>query len=406
MIRYAEIDSMDDVPNSVPKLIKTKTKQLNMHDNPKNLLEKEAIVDPREVDMSEIGDAKVVHNTPKQTGTYEDNELSTSLGFGNIEIEERQPEKQSTEEIDYAKADAELTNQMYENRQKAIASTPETVKQGTTDLTPSHSNPNKLCTKCGGTGYSMESGKLAPYCRECGKGAVGLSESGMTASEVEILDLKIPEQYKRVGFNKGTLKASHLNKQNDRTFNVYLDTLETAYSTLSAGRKLNYSYLVHAPQGYGKQYWAYACMQAAASAGLSSVPYLDIEEWDNLMDAYRYGKYDSSILKNVKPFELDDFYNADIAFVKIPTGVLDKRHTQLMSVILDRRARRGNSTIFISRFSLQYILLSNPEIKNCFTDSHATVKNLYYVPYADTQTARQDRSELVNSTRNNNKYNK
>lgn len=212
------------------------------------------------------------------------------------------------------------------------------------------------CKSCKDTGYVISKGKVIK-CPDCTLGTKGIFLDEEKVEQV-IVDI-IPEDYRDIYFDANKIRNDpriELDIKNNPLFDYYLDSLTTIYNKITAGEKLNYSIMISAPQGLGKAHFVYACMNAGLKAGLSVAPYLDcLEIFDliNLISDSRY--YDKA--KQIESRELlKTLYEADVCFVKLPTGLtIRKDTTQTLKLLVDRRARRGNYTIAISRFPMAYI---------------------------------------------------
>ena len=205
------------------------------------------------------------------------------------------------------------------------------------------------CPKCKDSGIIYRKGKFVA----CDSPVHRLAVNNIDFDEEkynQLVDEILPEEYRDLVFDyKKILNDNSIEPfiRKEPEFKYYLEMLNEIYNKINIGEKLKYSILVTAPQGLGKAHWVYSCLNAALKAGLSVAPYYDVLEIYNYLmvpDSKEYIK----ILERV--------YQADICFLKIPTGLtIQKSMTQTLKLVVDRRARKALPTIVVSRFPVNYI---------------------------------------------------
>lgn len=202
------------------------------------------------------------------------------------------------------------------------------------------------CTSCGGYG-------LPEGCPKCGK----VEGSGLDNFDLEIIQKTyadiipyIPIRYEKIEFSKDELLSSHYDLKNSVYFNRYVDFLYKSYNDLKKGILPVQSAFVYAPIGFGKAVWAYSMIRIAISLRYSAVPLFDTTEIAAMFDN-QINKKNEFMFKN-KSYNIDDLVNSDICIVKIDAN---KNTPNVICSLMDKRSRRGLSTIFISRVSSKYI---------------------------------------------------
>lgn len=242
------------------------------------------------------------------------------------------------------------------------------------------------CKKCKDKTFIIENAKVLK-CTECNLGtkSVILDEDRVE----ELLDEIMPEDYKGIIFDKSLIKKDSRipnDIKSNPSFDYYLDTIEKLYHLINTGEKINYSLLITAPQGMGKNSLVYSCMNSAIRNGKTVAPYMDSLELNNLLigSDERYNYKDQDLL--------DKIITSDVCFIKIPETTF-KSAIRSLKIVVDRRARRGLATIVTSRtnVNLIYKVDNNLEsfiITNNFGKSASDFYRLRVVssPYLKTHT--------------------
>lgn len=179
---------------------------------------------------------------------------------------------------------------------------------------------SKYCPKCGNTGVDIDGNPC-----ECKFNVQSFYET------VSCLD--IPEQYRGVLFSTVLVR-----KDIDASYASYLQSI---YDSITAMRWKFHNLCLCSPIGHSKTILAYSCIENLFRHGIATFPVFDVIEIKRIlldMDLCRKQLYEVE-----KPEML---IKAPILFVKIPR-IPTWEVYDTISVILDRRVRRGNSTIFL-----------------------------------------------------------
>lgn len=177
-----------------------------------------------------------------------------------------------------------------------------------------------FCAKCGGTGILLNG---APC--EC---SIGIHD---IYSDVACLD--IPEQYRNIGFQPELIK--------DSWNGSYINFLSKLHTSLSTMDEKGHNYLICSPPMHSKTMFAYATISRLFRKGIAVFPIYDVLELRNKISLYDQGRPND---KEDEDFSL--FFKAPYVFVRIPQ-LLSNEVFQMCALILDRRVRRGNATIFL-----------------------------------------------------------
>lgn len=212
------------------------------------------------------------------------------------------------------------------------------------------------CEACSDRGIRIIGGQ-AVKCKECLNVPKRDSVVERTSIDVEklIRELNVPDFYVGREFEiEGLLTDENLDiaVRRDMLMKFYVKQMRVLFDEFSLGKKLGNSYLIMAPQGNGKANLVYASMQMALKFGYSVSEYYDTGELTEMYFA------------NDERFRA--VVEADVCFVKMQTAFLNKKDTQIVKLILDRRARRNLPTIVTSRFNMKYLSGIEPHLVNNF----------------------------------------
>lgn len=180
--------------------------------------------------------------------------------------------------------------------------------------------PIKYCTKCGNTGIDID-GNPCP-CRFNAKSFY---------DTVSCLD--IPDQYRGIAFNKALVSKD--------VHESYASYLQEVYDKIITGKWHQHNVVIASPIGHSKTVLAYSCIEVLFRNGIPTFPVFDLLEIKRIMldmDLCRKQLYE------VQNPEL--ILTVPILFVKIPR-IMNWEVFDTFAVLLDRRVRRGNSTIFL-----------------------------------------------------------
>lgn len=188
------------------------------------------------------------------------------------------------------------------------------------------------CPKCGGTGIDINGNPCS-----CVKNVTSFFES------VSCLD--IPEQYRGVQFSK-ILVPSDLHPS-------YPNYLQSVYDKVLSGQWKQQNAIICSPINHSKTILAYSCIEVLFRSGITTFPVYDVLEIKRMlidMDLCR-----KSIYEEEHP---EYIISAPLLFIKIPR-VSNWEVFDTIALVLDRRVRRGNSTIFLYDGSWQQLIYND-----------------------------------------------
>lgn len=145
--------------------------------------------------------------------------------------------------------------------------------------------------------------------------------------------LTIPPQYRGIRFNKLLVPKD--------VHESYAKSLQDIYDGVVNCNFENRNVVIASPINHSKTVLAYSCIEALFRRGIPTFPVYDLLEIKRIildMDLGREQFYD---VENP-----ETLYTVPVLFVKIPR-VTDWAVFDTFATLLDRRVRRGNSTIFL-----------------------------------------------------------
>lgn len=145
--------------------------------------------------------------------------------------------------------------------------------------------------------------------------------------------LDIPEQYRGIKFN-GSLVSSDMPQG-------YANLLQDIHDKVLTGKWGFKNLILASPIGHSKTILAYSCIESLFRQGCITFPVYDILEIKRIlldMDTGRKPVYEVE--------EPERLITSNMLFVKIPR-LTSWEVYDTIALLLDRRVRRGNSTIFI-----------------------------------------------------------
>lgn len=137
----------------------------------------------------------------------------------------------------------------------------------------------------------------------------------------------MPEQYQGVRFSRALLPTD--------CGEYYGKVLEDLHQQITTLQLSNQNVCICAPAMHGKTVWAYSCLQHLFRQRVPVYPFLDALELRRMMYDYDMGRREDA-----------DFYDVPYLFVRIPAEITAPVRATI-ATILDRRVRRGHSTIFL-----------------------------------------------------------
>lgn len=189
--------------------------------------------------------------------------------------------------------------------------------------------PIKFCYKCCNEGLDID-GNIC----ECRLNVKSFYDT------VSCLD--IPEQYRGIQFNK-MLVAKDMPE-------AYAEYLDSIHQEICSNRWKNHNLCLCSPTAKSKTILAYSCMESLFRHGVEIFPLYDVLELKRIMldmDLCRQQLYGTE-----NPEKL---FTAALVFIRIPR-VITWEIYDTMVTILDRRVRRGNSTIFLYNGSWEQLI--------------------------------------------------
>lgn len=218
----------------------------------------------------------------------------------------------------------------------------------------------QYCYTCGNQGF------VDRECPECHRPPTRDSLNVKTEQQAVMFEKKleqfmIPQQYHGVLWSRDIMEDTHKellgqkfgisDSLNDTSFIRYLDNLEKIYTKFSEDGIVNKSFIIVAPVGFSKMIFAYSCMQKAIEKGFKVAPLLDTIELKRLLtiagETLNYKLYNK--------ITYDQYIMSDVVFVTITRLPARAYAFQVMQELIDKRARLGLPTFFISRYLLSEI---------------------------------------------------
>lgn len=179
----------------------------------------------------------------------------------------------------------------------------------------------------------------APYCVKCGNTGIDIDGNPCTCrfNAQSFYDtvscLNVPEQYRGIIFSKFLVPKDMPE--------AYADYMENLYNDIVSLKLKQHNICLCSPIGHSKTILAYSCMETLFRNGVELFPVFDVLELKRIMldtDMCRKSFYE------VQSPEL--LINGVYLFAKVPRMATWEVY-DTMAVLLDRRVRRGNSTIFL-----------------------------------------------------------
>ena len=206
------------------------------------------------------------------------------------------------------------------------------------------------------------------------------------AQKIQVVAEKlVPEARKDDEFSEDILKEQVMNLYSPRNgsvrgrdFSEYVTLLNSIIAGISIGEPLKTSYMIGAPNGFGKTTFANTCIKRLYAKGKKAVPYRSLLEISALRDEYikqmgrQYRKTPVKIDEDdytyeEKTYTWDDYCKAEIVFcyLTIPdNGWVEMNTLKALTTI---RATNGLATVVMMDSSLQ-VYKANNEIKKYILD--------------------------------------
>lgn len=191
---------------------------------------------------------------------------------------------------------------------------------------------SKYCTKCGNTGKLLDGSPCT--CR--------LSVYDMCNPVTSCTF--IPQLYRNILFNK-ELIPSGLHS----SYGVFLDELIQEITSL---KQKSLNIFIGAPIKHSKTIFVYTVIEQLFRSNVAVFPYLDILEIHKLIYDIDMNRSNQFLIDN--EIDPESLYTVPYLFVKI-TDELNYTVFDTMSILIDRRTRRGLTTVFLCNNSWEYI---------------------------------------------------
>lgn len=170
------------------------------------------------------------------------------------------------------------------------------------------------CPKCGNTGRRLDGTPC-----DC-----VLPTDSIYA---DLTGVDIPEQYQGVRFARTSVPTD--------CGAYYSQLLEELHQKITTMQLTNQNICICSPAQHSKTIWANSCIQNLFRQRLPVVPLMDVMELRREMYDYDMGRSKSA-----------DYYDVKYLFLRIPIEVTSQVRATIATII-DRRVRRGNSTILL-----------------------------------------------------------
>lgn len=207
------------------------------------------------------------------------------------------------------------------------------------------------------------------------------------AQKIQIVAEKlVPEARKEDEFSDEIAKERVMNIYGSRNgsvrgrdFSEYVTLLNSIIADISIGEPLKMSYIIGAPNGFGKTTFANTCIKRLYAKGKKAVPYRSLLEIAALRDEYikQMGKqYRKNTVKasdeddytyEEKTYTWDDYCKAEIVFCYLTTPENGWVEMSTLKALLTIRATNGLATIVMMDSSLQ-VYKANNEIRRYILD--------------------------------------
>lgn len=180
---------------------------------------------------------------------------------------------------------------------------------------------------------------MGSYCTKCGNTGVLIDGTPCDCKVMEsslfddVSCLQIPETYRGIKFD-GVMLPGYMGE-------VYKNTLVSYYEQIVSLRWKCKNLVICSPHQTGKSIFAYSAIQELFRMNMEVFPVLDILEIKRVMQDIEYNRSQSLGFDNPQ-----DLFTVSYLFVIMPP-VTNYDTYDTAAMLLSRRVRRGNSTIFL-----------------------------------------------------------
>lgn len=147
------------------------------------------------------------------------------------------------------------------------------------------------------------------------------------------------ERFRIMEFDEKTLKKElPISRRNrDVSVDVYIDFMKDYLNRLKQGRKPNKSYILSAPDGFGKKIFAYQVIKEALAHKLEVTPILQSQDLYSLLDKHKYEEFYAN------------FKGKDIAIITFG-GAPTMKDPIVVKTVLEHCERHDVAVLLLSRF--------------------------------------------------------
>lgn len=179
----------------------------------------------------------------------------------------------------------------------------------------------RYCEKCGNTRVNWETGEPC----DCVVDMESIFNS--------VSCLEVPEQYRGIAFSKALVPTD--------VPADYADYLEDLHNKILSGHLPKKNIFLASPIAHSKTIFAYSCIEVLFRSGIPIFPIFDVLEVVRILADMDLGR------KQTYEVEFPEkLVTVPLLFVKIPR-MLRWEVFDAVAMLLDRRVRRGNSTIYL-----------------------------------------------------------
>ena len=205
----------------------------------------------------------------------------------------------------------------------------------------------KTCATCGGIGMNLAADTACPECHYERGQVISLTKQDIVELVPVLGELHVPRNYIGTCWSSDIFWAGHGDLRGNKLVELVISQMEKIHSLFASGDLLNRSLLLLAPAQYGKMTFGFSCMQYAVKSGYSVAPLLDTSEIKRLL-----------VLSSEQPtqravsIDYESYISADLCIFTVQKNEYRRNAYSTILDLLDKRSRRGLSTIGLSRYSM------------------------------------------------------
>lgn len=212
---------------------------------------------------------------------------------------------------------------------------------------------DNVCSVCGNTGnvFIKTDTKFVTkniVCPKCKGSSTKRKERtvGHVGAENKLLKELIPNHYFRNEiFNLMKLETEvplAFDLKKEYAFKNYLKELETILNTFKVGLIPKNSYLLSAPDSFGKKHFIYSCIKECVLHGISCTPLYELSQIQGLLFEKKF-------------LEVNDMLDKEVIFITV-SGSGREIYPTAFKYLLDYCERYGKPLIMISRYESKNIM--------------------------------------------------